>query len=685
LFRSGYQIVLHKHGELLYDGVKKTITDYIKGIREKIMEHLDEVFLIELLAQWEKHRTAIGMIRDILMYMDRNYVPQNKKVPVYDLGIKIFGQEVFHQNTLVRIQRLLMDIIQKDRDGENIADRFLLKNLCQMMIEISKKDIYLPFFEQKFLIDSREYFTKEASLFFEKSTATDYLERVLLRLKQEKERANRCLDSGTKPKIVDVLKMTMIEAYKNRIIEKDGSGCIVMLNDWRVSDLRKVFDVLSLVPGALKPCVALVKQFCTNEGLLIVKEQDEKPIELIENSIKLKERYEELLIHSFSQVKQGVTTRDSDFVSAVKRSFDEIVNENQRFHEYLSLYIDSKLKKGKTQIPESEFDKLFDQAIGLFRHLKDKDIFEKYYKSHLAKRLLSDRSQSDEAEKSFITKLKTEFGYQFTSKLEGMFTDMRVSKETMESYKNYSKKAPIDINVQVLTTGYWPISQSVNCTLPLEITNTCNFFRDFYVDKHTGRKITWQYNMGTADIKANCFSKKYELNVSTFQMLILLLFNDETSLTFNEIAQQTKIPTQDLKKNVLALTVKNIQHDRLLNKDKETTMSPDTVFELNSDFKSKLIKVKISPVVLKESKEQFEETQQKMDEERKWAMDATVVRIMKARKVMEHRDLVLECTNQLQGRFMPSPEQLKKRIESLIEREYLERSKDSRTKYNYLA
>ena len=247
------------------------------------------------------------------------------------------------------------------------------------------------------------------------------------------------------------------------------------------------------------------------------------------------------------------------------------------------------------------------------------------------------------------------------------------------------KKPPIDINVQVLTTGYWPISQSVICTLPQEITKTCDYFKDFYIDKHTGRKVTWQYNMGTADIKANGFAKKYELNVSTFQMLILLLFNEQSTLTFNEIAQQTKIPTQDLKKNVLALTVKNIQHDRILIKDKETTMSADTKFELNTDFKSKLIKVKISPVVLKESKEQFQETQQKLDEERKWAMDATVVRIMKARKVMEHRDLVLECTQQLSGRFFPSPEQLKKRIESLIEREYLERSKDSRTKYNYLA
>jgi len=63
----------------------------------------------------------------------------------------------------------------------------------------------------------------------------------------------------------------------------------------------------------------------------------------------------------------------------------------------------------------------------------------------LAKRLLAERSQSDEAEKSFITKLKTEFGYQFTSKLEGMFTDMKVSKETMESYKNFTTLSNVKI------------------------------------------------------------------------------------------------------------------------------------------------------------------------------------------------------------------------------------------------
>lgn len=584
-----------------------------------------------------------------------------------------------------------MDIIQKDRDGDAVADKFLLKNLCQMMIEISKKDIYIPYFETRFINDSREYFNKESIQFFEKSTVTDYLKKVTQRLKQEKDRASKSFDPDTKPKIVTIIKNTMIENYKNRIIDKEGSGCIVMLQDWRVNDLRLVYDVLSLVPGALKPCVELVRTFCSNEGLNIVKDKDmeEKPIEMIEGCIKLRTKYDELLDISFSEVKQGIITRDPDFILAIKKSFDEIVNTNPRFHEYLSLYIDSKLKKGKTQIPENEFDLLFDQAIGLFRHLKDKDIFEKYYKTHLAKRLLSDRSQSDDAEKSFITKLKTEFGYQFTSKLEGMFTDMKVSKETNESYKNYinsiNKKPSIELYVQVLTTGYWPITLNNPCNVPNEISSSSKFFTDFYLNAHSGRRIQWQYNMGTADIKTNGFEKKYELNVSSYQMCILLLFNEQSSLTFGDIATATKIPQQELKKNILALTVKNPTHEKLLLKDGETTLSNDTKFTLNDEFNSKLIKVKIMPVVLKESKQQLEDTQQKLDEERKWAMDATIVRIMKARKTMEHRDLILECTKQLQGRFMPTPENLKKRIESLIEREYLERSKESRSKYNYLA
>jgi cullin 3 len=52
---------------------------------------------------------------------------------------------------------------------------------------------------------------------------------------------------------------------------------------------------------------------------------------------------------------------------------------------------------------------------------------------------------------------------------------------------------------------------------------------------------------------------------------------------------------------------------------------------------------------------------------------------------MEHNSLIAEVTSQLQSRFMPHPNVIKKRIESLIEREFLERDKDNWRRYKYLA
>ena len=67
------------------------------------------------------------------------------------------------------------------------------------------------------------------------------------------------------------------------------------------------------------------------------------------------------------------------------------------------------------------------------RYLQEKDVFERYYKAHMAKRLLAGRATSDDAERSMLVKLKTECGYQFTSKLESMFTDIRTSRDTMQA------------------------------------------------------------------------------------------------------------------------------------------------------------------------------------------------------------------------------------------------------------
>lgn len=58
------------------------------------------------------------------------------------------------------------------------------------------------------------------------------------------------------------------------------------------------------------------------------------------------------------------------------------------------------------QMSEQEIETILDKTMVLFRYLLEKDVFERYYKAHLAKRLLLNKSVSDDSEKNMISKLK---------------------------------------------------------------------------------------------------------------------------------------------------------------------------------------------------------------------------------------------------------------------------------------
>lgn len=58
---------------------------------------------------------------------------------------------------------------------------------------------------------------------------------------------------------------------------------------------------------------------------------------------------------------------------------------------------------------EQEIETVLDKTMVLFRFLQEKDVFERYYKQHLAKRLLLNKSVSDDSEKNMISKLKVQY------------------------------------------------------------------------------------------------------------------------------------------------------------------------------------------------------------------------------------------------------------------------------------
>lgn len=101
---------------------------------------------------------------------------------------------------------------------------------------------------------------------------------------------------------------------------------------------------------------------------------------------------------------------------------------------------------------------MLDKTITVFRYITEKDAFERYYKNHLAKRLLFGRSVSDDAERGMLAKLKVECGYQFTQKLEGMFNDMKISSETMQDYRQHLQ------NISVSQGGFKVQGNTQSCS-----------------------------------------------------------------------------------------------------------------------------------------------------------------------------------------------------------------------------
>lgn len=725
LYRNAYTLVLHKKGDVLYEGVKDVIREHLEtNLRTLVLNSLNNNFLLTLNQVWSDHHTSMCMIRDILMYMDRIYVQGCNVDNVYNVGLNLFRDHVInHPHIRDHLRQTLLTQVSNERRGECIeAQR--IKNVCQMLVHlgIDRRTVYEEIFEVPFLEQSAEFYRSEGQRYLNDNCASTYIHRVEHRIEEESKRAQRYMDPGTEQKIVCVVEKELITEHMSSIVEMD-TGVVNMLRDHKVEDLNCMYKLFSRVNSGLRCIIECVSAYLREQGKSRVTEQEggkSDAVLYIQKLLELKDRFDTFLVRSFNH--------DKEFHKMIAKDFEYFLNLNGRSPEYLSLFIDDKLKKGVKGMSESEIEQVLEKTMVLFRYLQDKDIFERYYKQHLAKRLLLNKSVSDDSEKNMISKLKTECGCQFTSKLEGMFKDMAISNSTMDEFKtfclaNNPNLHGVDLSVRVLTTGFWPTqSTPLKTILPAAPREAFDVFKKFYLAKHSGRQLNLQAQLGWADLNATFYGvrrddadgshhqqvsssshsiqdpgqsaetaqsrgpRKHILSVSTHQMCILILYNERDIYTYEELAQKTQIPEKDLTRALMSLAMGK-QNQRILIKNPKTKeIEPNHQFTINDTFTSKLYRVKIQAITCRgESEPELKETRSKVEEDRKHEIEAAIVRIMKARKQMSHSNLVTEVTEQLRTRFMPSPMIIKKRIEALIEREYLERNDTDRKSYKYVA
>lgn len=579
------------------------------------------------------------------------------------------------------LESTVLFMIQLERAG-HVIERplirhciYMLEGLYETIVEEESSKLYLTVFEPAFLEASRTFYRAEGRRLLEMNDAATFCRLALNRIAEERERCHYTLSPLTEPKIKDVLDEELIGRNITQVINLEGTGVRNMLDHHRLDVLQSVYDLSARVDRKKAALTDAVQNRIRAMGQEInassitapqpkpseengdkkAEKEKEKPmnqqtisaIKWVDDILGLKKKFDDIWEKSFRS--------DHGLQSSITSSFTDFINSNDRSSEYLSLFFDENLRKGIKGKTESEVDFLLDNGITLLRYIKDKDLFETYYKKHLSRRLLMKRAASMDAERQMISKMKMEVGNQFTQRLESMFKDMTISEDMTGSYRNHIRRTGdpdqkrVELEINVLTSTMWPLEimssradgeVQLPVAFPKEVETVKQSFEQYYLSKHNGRKLSWQANMGTADIRA-AFPKqdgkmeRHELNVSTYGMIILVLFNEVEageSLTYEEIQTRTRIPDYDLIRNLQSLAV--APKTRVLKKDPMSKdVKPTDRFFFNTDFHSPFMKVRIGVVSgganKVENQDQRKETEKKMNDERGGSIEAAVVRIMK--------------------------------------------------------
>ncbi|KAB2605183.1 cullin-1-like [Pyrus ussuriensis x Pyrus communis] len=681
------------YSQQLYDKYREAFEEYITStVLPALREKHAEFMLRELVKRWANHKLMVRWLSRFFHYLDRYFIARRSLPALNEVGLTCFRDLVYREvNANARIA--VIDLIDKEREGEQI-DRALLKNVVDIFVEIGMGQMgsYEEDFEAHLLVDSGEYYSRKAANWILTDTCPEYMSKAEECLKREKERVNNYLHSSSEQKLVEKVQHELLIVYSTQLLEKEGSGCRAMLRLDKVDDLSRIFRLYNKIPKGLDPVSLVFKQHITAEGTALVQQAEDAASSqarggggtqeqvLIKNIIELHDKYMKYVDDSF----QNHTL----FHKALKEAFEVFCNKSvsgSSSAELLAGFCDNILKKGGSdRLSDEAIEETLEKVVKLLAYISDKDLYAEFYRKKLARRLLFDRSANEDHERSILTKLKQQCGGQFTSKMEGMVTDLTIARDHQKGFEEYLHHNPavnpgMDLTVTVLTTGYWPSYKSFDLNLPEEMVKCVEVFKGFYETKTKHRKLTWIYSLGTCNVTGKFDTRPIELIVSTYQAALLLLFNSADKLSYSEILTQLNLTHDDLVRLLHSLSC--AKYKILIKEPNSKTISTNDSFEFNYKFTDKMRRIKIPLPPVDERKKVIED----VDKDRRYAIDAAIVRIMKSRKVLGHQQLVLECVEQLGKMFKPDIKAIKKRIEDLITRDYLERDKENPNMFRYLA
>lgn len=715
---------------------------FIRSVQEQISKHQDdEVLLRTYIYEWSKFLDQSNYLPHPFLSMEPNskskrnsmanstasqLQQQQQKIAdnhVRKLMLDTWSKSIFSE-IKYRLQSSAMKIVYSERIGEPfdsllvIGVRESYVNLCSDPED--KLKIYKENFERAYLESEIEFYNKHAQDYIHENGIIKYLRYAELKLKEEEKRAMKYLEVSKESTSLELHRKTSIDVlvtkYQDLMIAESKN--LIQTED--INNLNILFKLLDKIPN-VDSLLSDLEEYIMNDGLMIMKSNYETittdPEKYVEQLLELFNRFTKLVEDAFNGDPRFMTSRDKAFkliVNDIKIfQIDLPNNSNQKIKpeskcpELLANYCDVLLRRNQTKkLTEDEIKEKLTNVVTLLKYVQNKDVFMKYHKAHLTRRLILEMSNDQEMEEQTVIMLK-EIGMppEYINKLSQMFKDIKVSDGINQKFKSVARNDLNNtsladcINIKILNAGAWSrSSDKVPVTLPTELEDYIPEVEKFYKNEHSGRKLTWHHLMSSGVINFNTKHGKFELEITTFQMAVLFAWTNRSTekLSYESLRLATELPEIELRRTLWQLVAfQKLKHQVLCYSPEVKSLkdfNENTTFWINQDFcivrNNKLQyrgKLNLIGRLQLSTEKNREEENKEIIFLRTERVKEAIVKILKTRKNVSMAQLQTELIELLKNMFLPSKKLVKETIEWLIENKYMVRDEENINSFTYTA
>ncbi|KAJ2943450.1 hypothetical protein O0L34_g12258 [Tuta absoluta] len=732
----------------LYDETRNFLEEHVSGLLQRVrgsapLENSDhnDGLLDRYVTAWHEYSQGVAYLNSLYSYLNLQHVKRQKvsdaeiiygsaatvtcpehdsrQLEVGELGLVIWERVLIRPLSRALSSRIVSALSHARNSAMDPRRADVVRAAIQSTVEVqsfrvrSPLALYQELVLEPYLQAAGSRHAEFAAALLHNGDISHYMKHVLEGLEKEIALGNRFLHSSSTEAVRGCYERCAVAAHlptlhgdTERLLREACEDTPTAPQ--RRQDLARMYTLLKPLStgaggagGALKPLVEAAHTQAAREGhaLLAAKHnKDEAHTHFVNAMLTLHGKYSKLFAEVFNGAQAFIGALDkacSLVVNSVPASGSEgSASGVARAPELLARYCDCLLRRRAATDTDTD-DKLA-AAIVVFKYVDDKDVFQKYYARALARRLIHQLSASMEQEEAMINRLKAACGYEFTNKLHRMFTDVAVSADLNAKFQAHLRETGQNCGagfcVQVLQAGAWPLGGAMApLAPPAQLEKPARLFEAFYRSSFSGRRLAWLHHLCTGELRSRYTHRMYHISATTPQCALLLCFEKADTTSAKELRDSLQLSGDSWTRHMRPL----VDAGLLTAQGDVDSDEGDGTLSLNLEFSCKRTKVRLTcantPTQpggnsngggggVGEGSESAH-----CDDDRKMYLQAAVVRIMKQRKVLRHTELIQEVVSQARGSFAPSVAMIKKCIEALIDKQYLERAPGSLDTYSYLA